>query len=257
MITLKAIDLYVDNVNQYMRSYPTCDKYIAKILKKSKLAYLRLSDVSVYDLEDYRDLRLTQVQPATAKKELCYLKRVFKHHHQAWFPTFQLPRNADREREEVPTKAELSLIIDSADAHLGAFIQVAAATAMRRSEIVNIRTHHIKDNTLQIPVTKTDRPRTIPISDKTKAIIFEQAGQGARPFSYHPSTYTHKFKKLCREIGLGQYVVHSLRHYGCSALFDAGLNMIQVSSISGHTDLKMLKRYTHIRPSTLVDMLPA
>ena len=226
MITLKAIDLYVDNVNQYMRSYPTCDQYIAKKLKQSKLAYLRLSDV-------------------------------FKHHHQAWFPTFQLPRNADRAREEVPSKAEVDLMIESADDHLAAFIQVAAATAMRRTEIVNIRTQHIKENTLHIPVTKTGKPRTIPISDKTKAIILEQAGKGSRPFSYHSHTYTHKFKKLCRGIGMGDYVVHSLRHYGCSALFDAGLNSMQVSSISGHTDLKMLKRYTHIRPATLLDMLPA
>ena len=95
------------------------------------------------------------------------------------------------------------------------------------------------------------------ISDKTKAIIFEQAGRGSRPFSDHAHTYTHKFKKLCRGIGMESYVVHSLRHYGCTALFDAGLNSMQVSSISGHTDLKMLKRYTHIRASSLLDMLPA
>ena len=56
---------------------------------------------------------------------------------------------------------------------------------------------------------------------------------------------------------MNQYVVHSLRHYGCSALFDAGLNPMQVSSISGHQDLKMLKRYTHIRPTSFLDMLPA
>lgn len=257
MILLKAIDLYVENVNQYMRSYPTCDQYIAKKLKQSKLAYIQLSALDVYDLEEYRDLRLTEVQPATVKKELCYLKRVFKHHHREWFPTFQLPRNADRAREEVPTKDEVERMIENADDHLAAFIQVAAATAMRRTEIVNIRIQHINGNTLHIPITKTGKPRTIPISDKTKNIILEQAGQGSRPFSYHSHTYTHKFKKLCRALGFDQYVVHSLRHYGCSALFDAGLNSMQVSSISGHTDLKMLKRYTHIRPSTLLDMLPA
>lgn len=257
MIILKAIDMYVDSVNQYMKSYPTCDQYIAKKLKQSKLAYIRLKDLDVYDLEGYRDLRLSEVQPATVKKELCYLKRVLKHHHHSWFPTFQLPRNADKEREEVPTKEEVELMVASADDHMAAFIQVAAATAMRRTEIVGIRVQHINGNTLHIPVTKTGKPRTIPISEKTKSIILNQAGSGSRPFAHHPHTYTHKFKKLCRSLGMNQYVVHSLRHYGCSALFDAGLNPMQVSSISGHQDLKMLKRYTHIRPTSLLDMLPA
>jgi site-specific recombinase XerD len=48
---------------------------------------------------------------------------------------------------------------------------------------------------------------------------------------------------------------HDLRHEATSRLFEKGLNMMEVASITGHEDLKMLKRYTHIRPETLVERL--
>ena len=48
---------------------------------------------------------------------------------------------------------------------------------------------------------------------------------------------------------------HDLRHEGTSKLFEKGLNMMEVASITGHEDLKMLKRYTHIKPESLVARL--
>jgi len=38
---------------------------------------------------------------------------------------------------------------------------------------------------------------------------------------------------------------HDLRHEALSRLSDAGLNVIELSHISGHRTLGMLKRYTH------------
>jgi hypothetical protein len=38
-------------------------------------------------------------------------------------------------------------------------------------------------------------------------------------------------------------------------LFERGLNMIEVSSISGHRELKMLARYSHPRAVDLVAKL--
>jgi integrase len=59
----------------------------------------------------------------------------------------------------------------------------------------------------------------------------------------------------CKAIGLEDYRLHDLRHEGVSRLFEKGLNMIEVSSISGHRDVSMLKRYTHINPRVLLDRI--
>jgi integrase len=38
---------------------------------------------------------------------------------------------------------------------------------------------------------------------------------------------------------------HDLRHQALSQLSDRGLNVIELSEISGHKTIGMLKRYTH------------
>jgi site-specific recombinase XerD len=38
-------------------------------------------------------------------------------------------------------------------------------------------------------------------------------------------------------------------------MFERGLNVIEVSSISGHKELRMLKRYTHLSADDLVGRL--
>ncbi|WP_336643901.1 tyrosine-type recombinase/integrase, partial [Methylomonas sp. WH-1] len=73
--------------------------------------------------------------------------------------------------------------------------------------------------------------------------------------NYRKEWLTEKFISLCDSLGIENFRLHDLRHEGVSSLFEKGLNMIEVSSISGHKDLSMLKRYTHINPSTLIDRI--
>lgn len=42
---------------------------------------------------------------------------------------------------------------------------------------------------------------------------------------------------------------HDLRHEGISRLFEMGLNIPHVATVSGHRSWQNLKRYTHIRQS--------
>ena len=48
---------------------------------------------------------------------------------------------------------------------------------------------------------------------------------------------------------------HDLRHEAVSRLFERGLNVMEVSSISGHRELRMLRRYSHLRAEDLVARL--
>jgi len=48
---------------------------------------------------------------------------------------------------------------------------------------------------------------------------------------------------------------HDLRHEAISRFFEKGLNIAEVSAISGHREFKMLARYTHLRAIDLVARL--
>ena len=46
-----------------------------------------------------------------------------------------------------------------------------------------------------------------------------------------------------------------LRHEATSRLFEKRFSIVEIASIPGHEDLKMLKRYTHLRAEDLVGRL--
>ncbi|MCL7489438.1 MAG: tyrosine-type recombinase/integrase [Desulfobulbaceae bacterium] len=48
---------------------------------------------------------------------------------------------------------------------------------------------------------------------------------------------------------------HDLRHEATSRLFEKGLNIMEVASITGHKDLRSLQRYTHLKAEDLVEKL--
>ena len=63
------------------------------------------------------------------------------------------------------------------------------------------------------------------------------------------------FEHLRVRAGMDDFHFHDLRHEGISRLFELGLNIAEVSAISGHRELKMLMRYTHLRAVDLVSRL--
>ncbi len=60
---------------------------------------------------------------------------------------------------------------------------------------------------------------------------------------------------LCGRVGIEDLHFHDLRHEAVSRLFERGLNVVEVSTISGHKELRMLQRYTHLKASDLVARL--
>jgi len=47
----------------------------------------------------------------------------------------------------------------------------------------------------------------------------------------------------------------NLRHEATSRFFELSLNVVEVAAITGHKDLKMLQRYTHLRAEALARKL--
>jgi Phage integrase family. len=48
---------------------------------------------------------------------------------------------------------------------------------------------------------------------------------------------------------------HDLRHEAASRLFEKGLHPMEVASITGHKSMQMLKRYTHLKPESLLEKI--
>ena len=153
----------------------------------------------------------------------------------------------------------------SSSGELKRLIILALETGMRRGEILNIKKSHIDfvRQTLLIPLTKTDTPRTIPLSSKAIAVLREQLRGSEKVipieettlFSYTARGLSGAFLRLSRRHKLENLHFHDLRHEATSRFFEKGLNPVEVATITGHKDTRMLMRYTHLRAEDLVKRL--
>ena len=121
---------------------------------------------------------------------------------------------------------------------------------MRRGEILNIKKSHINysKSVLLIHSTKTDQPRTIPLSSQTLTALrgqlraSQRVSGGVVPlvestlFDYKPRGLSGEFLKLCRRKGIDNLHFHDLRHEATSRLFEKGLNPVEVATITGYQD---------------------
>jgi len=249
------------------------EKYRIQHLKKH-LGHLRLIHLSPHEVSKYRDIRLETVSPASLKRELVILSRVLTIAAKDWgicipknpIPLVSLPK-VDKGRTRRLEKSEQECIVD--DSEMGRIITLALETAMRRSEILNIKKTHINFAlcTLLIPTTKTDQPRTIPLSSTAIGVLRSQLRACERLsggvislheeplFTYSARGVSGAFPKRCRRSGTRDLHFHDLRHEATSRLFEKGLNPVEVTTITGHKDPRMLMRYTHLRAEDLARKL--
>ncbi|RMG24903.1 MAG: site-specific integrase, partial [Methanobacteriota archaeon] len=76
-----------------------------------------------------------------------------------------------------------------------------------------------------------------------------------RVFQMSEDSITQAFCRVRDALGIKDLRFHDLRHEATSRLFEKGLNPMQVSAITGHKTLSMLKRYTHLKAQDLAEML--
>ncbi|WP_026600192.1 tyrosine-type recombinase/integrase [Methylomonas sp. 11b] len=228
-----------------------------------ELGNLPLEQVTSNLLVTYRDSRLRVASNQTVKHELSLIKRAMKKgiewNYVFTIPVVTSPTLKGQARTRRLKEKELSLLLSSADEYLQHVIVLLIETAMRRGELASLKITNIdlENRLMLLEDTKNGEDRTIPISKKALTAVQYLIKEAKSPFllNYKKEWLTEKFITLCKSIGIENFRLHDLRHEGVSTLFEKGLNMIEVSSISGHKDLAMLKRYTHINPLTLVDRI--
>jgi len=229
----------------------------------------RLASLNSSQVAQFRDKRLQVVGPQSVIHEINLLNRVLKTATMDWgialpggIPTAQVrkpmkPRGRDRR----VSNAEIKKILDVTEsAELQAIITIAIETGMRRSELADLTWEEIdlKKQIAHLPRTKTDVPRTVPLS-KTAVAALKKFGikNEGRVFSLQAESMSQAFERACapHRANIVDLRFHDMRHEATSRFFEKGLNVMEVAAITGHKTLEMLKRYTHLRAEDLAKKL--
>ena len=253
-------------------------KHIKEGLGKYSLAALTSSLIA-----DYRDARLKIVGPQSVKHELGLLQRALKRGAQEWgialpggIPTLtvkkpSLPNARDRRLVDDEEERLLAACGEARNAWLRPVVIFAIETAMRAGEMLETKGTAGEDGERPIrsigllwknvdlhkriallPETKNGTARTVPLSSTAVEVLkgLPRSLDG-RVFGTTYEGIHLAFVRACRRAGIDGLRFHDLRHEATSRLFEKGFNPMEVSAITGHKTLQMLKRYTHLRAEDL------
>ncbi len=244
------------------------DKSRIKTLQEEFGAF-RLASLTTSQVANFRDRRLKIVGPQSVIHEINLLNRVLKAASMDWgialpggLATASVrkpvkPRGRDRRVSE----SEIQRILDvTQSVELATIIALAVETGMRRNELASLTWEHLylDRQTAHLPRTKTDVPRTVPLSTMAIAALRRlPVKTEGRVFKLQAESMSQAFERACEPhraniVGLR---FHDLRHEATSRLFEKGLNVMEVAAITGHKTLEMLKRYTHLRAEDLAKKL--
>jgi len=137
-------------------------------------------------------------------------------------------------------------------------ISLAIETAARRSEIASLNWSDVDLENCQAILrdTKNGESRTIPLSATVRRLLKRKRRHIAGTiFSLKPASISQAFKRVCIKANIVDLRFHDLRHEATSRLFERGLSLMEVACITGHKDLAMLRRYTHLNATKLANRI--
>lgn len=171
--------------------------------------------------------------------------------------------NGIRHRERRLQQGEFEKLeraaIECRNIYLWPAIQFVTHTAMRRSEILSLGWDDINflERFAKLRDTKNGSNRIIPLSFPAIDILKSLPQNDQRVFATTDYAIRHSWDRLVKRAKLDDLKFHDLRHEAISRFFEMGLNIPEVSLISGHSDLRMLLRYTHPKISLTLDKIDA
>jgi integrase len=208
----------------------------------------------------YRDERLQEIKPSTVVRELAYFSSIINHARREWGlntpnPVLGVRKPAQPQgRNRVLTYDEERILLEACspianrNIYTKPFVIIAIETAMRRGEILSLRWESInyKTRTAYLALTKNGESRRVPLS--TRAIetlqLLPRSIDG-RVFPINFAALETNFKRAVIRAKLTDLRIHDLRHTAATRLSEKLPNLLELSAVTGHRSLAMLKRYYH------------
>ncbi len=262
---------YMAEVTPLMKSAET-DLIRLAALQRNPLCKLSLVALTPARVAEFRDQRLKLVSGGTVIRELAYISSVINHARREWSINIDNPVRLVRKpptpqgRSRTVNEAEMLRILDALTPRptrrvspwMKPLVELAVETAMRRGELLALRWEHIDFSyrVAHLLVTKNGEGRHVPLSSRAVTILEGlPRSLSGHVFPIKPQTVAAAFMKATDRAGLGDVRFHDLRHTATTVLATKLPNLIELSSVTGHKSLAMLRRYYHPKATDLARKL--
>jgi integrase len=246
---------------------------VLRRLRSYDIALIQADELTAIHLVKHCRDRLnepTAPLPQTVYQDITYLRSVINvagpmfgykaniHAHNEAIPTLVkyglIGRSNKRDRR--PTKEELIIAeegLRKRQSHRASYIplvdifHISIFTCMRLGEITRVTWSDLNSEASTLTIRDRKDPRnkkgnncTIPLFPEALRIIKQQPNIDERIFPYQSTSIGAAWQRMCKEQSLIDLHYHDLRAEGACQLFEKGLNIVEISKITGHRDINVL-----------------
>lgn len=271
---------YLIEVSSQKKGYDS-ERYRLISLQNDPIAKFKVAGLSGKLMAEWRDRRLKEVSGSTTNRDLNLISHVINVARKEWGihidnPISMIRRPAEnraRSRrlgigEEEKLLAELE---ESTRSEHGTFkeggsrnpwvrplVILALETAMRRGELLSLRWADVflADRYVRLHDTKNGESRDVPLSTRAYELFTKLPRHiSGRVFPITADAVKKVFTRAVERADLGDLHFHDLRHEATSRIAEKLDNVLELSAVTGHKTLSMLKRYYHPRAKDLAKKL--
>jgi integrase len=181
---------------------------------------------------------------------------------------------AEQHRDRFLTAAETRALVAALDAEpcqtAASALALLILTGARKQEVLRARWElvDLERGVLTVPLSKSGRPRHVPLSPAAVRVLEAQAGRRIAGNAYVFPSHVVEGKPLeglrkpwdrakCAAGLAADLRIHDLRHSLASALANAGTPLYEIGVVLGHRQLSTTTRYAHHSPQRMVETATA
>ncbi|APU00288.1 shufflon-specific DNA recombinase [Ralstonia phage RS-PII-1] len=252
------------------------ERFHIRAIENSQIPRYTVATLTKDAVKEFRDERLKKVAASTVNRELNILHHMLEYARKEWgvsggvnpVSDVERPKNPPARDRRLSPDEEVKLLAacdESRGGYLRDVVELALETAMRQSELIGLDWAQVDIERRTIRLlegkTKNGHGRGVPLSKKAVEILKRRVSgpedmKGPVFKDVTAAALKRAFIRAADRAGLENFHFHDLRHEATSRIFEKGtFNTMEVASITGHNDVRMLKRYTHLDASKLAEKL--
>ena len=279
----QALERYRDEIVPLKRHPYQENRRIERWLQHD-LCFRTLANLRGIDFARYRDKRRSEGRAEnTIRLELQLISHLFEIARKEWGMEHLLnPLNnirkpggsrARNRRLEDDEYERIHAILSKSSNHYAApAFDLAIETSLRQGTLFKLRwdwvdlpARMIRFPAEMLETTNKGIPPVLPLSSRAVTVLQslyepDSNGQPIIPkkgpvLKTTANAVVCLWKDTLAKLQIKDLRWHDLRHEAASRLFEKGLHPMEVASITGHKSMQMLKRYTHLKPESLLEKI--
>lgn len=268
---------YRDEISKHKKGADS-ERYRIELLLRNPITQIKISALSGKRLAEWRDERLKKVSGSTVNRDLNLISHAINVSRKEWGIHVDNPVAMIRRPKENKARSRRLLageeerLLAALEAHerdeRGCFtgpqnewikplVIVAIESAMRRGELLSLRWADVflEDRFVRLRDTKNGESRDVPLSTRARDVLTALPRVSAQVFPLSFDAVKKAFTRAVARAGIEDLHFHDLRHEATSRIAEKLDNVLELSSVTGHKTLAMLKRYYHPRAKDLAQKL--